>query len=301
MKKIFVLGCSNSVGTEVYDEYLFDNYWDFTKPSNRAIKKIGTCFERFMDNNKAIEKIYDGDMSLYEKDCLTLAWPTILNKYYKDKNIEVLNYSKSGSGIDFFHMLYHNMNPYEDTVLQRERKDFKKHIINSDLLIWQVTDEPRFTLTYKNNDMLILCTDISQIRDRLRDVETSPFKIKNWKKKVYIDFYETGFHSKRFFREKLNFLNFILYQRILKKKHTIIPAFYETNFEKAEYEFIDSEYVHYMGFEKSGGSRGLIVSLINEKKLEFEKAYCKFGHPAQEAHKAIFNHIKNYINEKQLI
>jgi len=114
-----------------------------------------------------------------------------------------------------------------------------------------------------------------------------------WKRKTIADFYENMFDLNRFFNEKINFLNSIIYKRILNKKITIIFSFKDLKSLK-KYEFLNNKYVKNL---YTDNNRGIIKNFISMRLIKREDAFCKFRHPSQKMHEVFSKYIKEILND----
>lgn len=294
MKQIYVVGCSHTVGTELYDEQLFDNYWDFKKKPITDIVK-GKKLQEFFDHQKKIAIMYDQDMTRYEKDCKKTAWPATLEKSLN--KYKVINDAHGGSGIDFFQTVYNTEN-FDDINIQQtqaiaERRKFKKNVLNSRFLIWQITNEPRFYFTFKNHPWPIIAVDVPQI---LRSLESNSNGIPKWKRKIATEYFTNMFNPKEYLKEKLNFLENIIYQRIAAKKHTIIMSLYDTGI--TNYKPIESNYVHYAN---DINKAGIISYVMFRDGIPNKEAMCKYNHPNKKIHDLVAKEIEQFMKDKGLV
>jgi len=301
MKQIHIVGCSFTEGAELHDEHLIENYWDFKKIDPALyLRNLKPSPRDYYLRARRVRKIYKNNLRKYTEDCKQWAWPATFKKIIK-KECNIIDHSLGGSGIAFFQYLY-NLKDIKNLPITTEqyifdRKDFKKNVLESDLLIWQLTNEPRYFITVKDEKSSLLAVEIAQMKIAL---EFPAAKIIKWKRKMLLDYYENVFDEYQFFKQKINFLHYILYQRILAKKHTILFSVYDTNFENIEFKKIDSKYVHYLN-DVNDNKAGLVNKFIDKKLVNRVDTYCEFMHPTKKVHKLIADHINKYITRKGLL
>lgn len=295
MKNVIILGCSYSAGAEVPDEFIIPGYWDFINDSNF---KIGYIMEANKEANKVhwkdLMKRYDGDYLKYIEDCYNRAWPSFLKQNIKDINL--YNYSVIGVGIDFFQTMYNGFRYKQFTYVFDKLPDFKETLLEADLLIWQMTYEPRFLLTGKDMQIASSCVNIGYIQQAFDIDYLASNEDIQWKKNLYIKFRETCFDEYRFSIEKINFLNLILNERILRKKPSLIFSLYPSTIQEKGFDINPREYVHHIGLNNKGIFSEMIKDIKDDPKI-----MCKFGHPSARSHIEMEKYIRNYIVENNLI
>ena len=104
MRQICILGCSHTEGAELPDSTLFENYWDFLKYDSMEYMCRPIILQDYSDHMLKIYNMYDGDMEKYNIECRKLSWTATLRKNLN--GINIIDHSKGGTGIDFFHYLY---------------------------------------------------------------------------------------------------------------------------------------------------------------------------------------------------
>lgn len=284
MKNICILGCSFTTGDETIDEYMIPNYWDLEL-------RTGTSgYKNYKkDYIKLTNILYDkykkkfGDMSFsefkikYENDCRKLSW---VQRFKSLDNTTVHDFSETGAGIDYFQYLYNNT----------DNKNFKQNIIDDDLLIWQLTVEPRYFLTMKNSNLPILVTSLFNIKINF-DNKTKQTDLEKWKQKILIDYYELLFDEERFLKEKENFLELIILKRLKNNKPTIILNMFRSNVNIQYLKYLEGPKVHFIGFD----NLPIYNELIENKTIVEEKSICRFEHPTRKTQKQISKYIMKYI------
>jgi len=293
MKNIAILGCSNTEGSELYDKHLFDNYYDFRKDHPYGIIDIN----QFNEHVKKVMKIYNHDMLKYADDCRKLAWPVKFKKLFVE-GVNINDFSLGGSGIDYVQYLY-NLNYMGQNArfckINEIRKRLKRKILESDLLIWQLTNEPRFYYTMKNEALGMFCVGIQNFR---MSFNNNPSNIPKWKRDIAVDYYEGIFDEQRYVQEKINFINLIISERKLRKKPTLFITIYTTDLKKHNFKQETGEYVFWSGYEN--GDIGILGTILEKGIVPREIAFNKFKHPSEESHEAIANYIFNFIKNNGL-
>lgn len=289
MKKICIIGCSCTAAEETIDEDLVDNYWDFlNKP--RLFDNVNLDL-RIKYFNHIVKKFYKGSYIKYFEECLPYSWATLLQNHLKEKYLTDI-YTLSGSGIDFWQFLYNNPEStiINNTVRIKEYRIFKENILNSDILIWQLTDEPRLAIKTKDIDYTILSVALEDVRRK-----KMKFEISEWKREVIIDYYESIFDISNFFKEKRNFLDLIITKRTLQKKPTILVQLPPTRFINIDYKFENNNLLYLYGSNKG------LLSEFSEDTIPIKDRYCKFGHPSRKCHIAISNFMYSELNKLNLL
>jgi hypothetical protein len=291
MKEIFVVGCSNTEGDELYDEYIFDNYWDFLKiPVNQYL----TTDINFLEFNAHMQKIHETlPRDEYIKKCKELAWPQKLREELKHE-YKILDHSLGGSGIDFFQHVYNSSFIENENIEVLNRRGFKDYVLGYDILIWQLTEEPRHFLKLKNEPNSILTVN----------VETMEFNLKcssvpKWKRKIILDYYINIFDSLHFFKQKMNFLDSILYQRALNKKHTIIFSVFNHNLASINYSPVKSEYVHWGSTFTN--PNGIVAEFVKTGLINQGDTYQKYRHPSKKVQILIAEYLNKYLKEQGIL
>ena len=280
---VYILGCSHTAGSELMDEYIFDNYWDYKKDKNFIPN-----YDDFQIHQKKILEIYNGNMHKYQDDCKQLNWATTLSKKVPNR-INVRDHSYEGVGISFFRFLYNNyknMTKWHHNKNIKIRKRLKKHILESDVLIWQLTDEPRYFFNY--NNLIYISHSIDVLENSIKMIGT----IDKWKIKNLINYYKHMHDQKRYMDELLNFLDMIILKRILLKKHTLIFSFDGNSIYEKGYKNIESKYVKYEALPY-----GLKENFIKQGKILRKDVKLKFNHITKKVHDLTANFMFDYINK----
>lgn len=297
MKNICILGCSNTEGTELPDSDLIDNYWDFLKIPAEEYLNMPHLKDIFLKHWDKVMEFYNFDYLKYNEDCRKLSWVGQLRKISMNNKVRINDYSRIAMGIDFFHYVYLNSN--KEKLMKsfyniNNYENLRNSMINSDLLIWQQTNEPRYFLDIKNVDKNLAATCIAEFKDEFKDMD-----IPKWKQKILVKYYFNCYNEDRFIQEKIQFIKYIAFKRALLKKKTLFVLFYKSSLKDGEWKVEKNEYINWVGFD--GHADGLIEQLINEDKIKLEETYCKFRHPSRKLHILIGQYIHNYILEKGMI
>lgn len=297
MKQIYVLGCSFSAGIELKDEEFIPDYWSYkTDPS---FKQLPFDYEAFQKHNDLINKHYNFDIKKYVEDCKALSWPALLEEM--NPGVKVLNDSQPGCGISYYQLMYNNYSIYMNENLSQFNiiENFKEKLIGSDLLIWQLTTEPRFSFPWQIDDdkrSIVIGVDVDHL---IGCIDGEPGKcIPKWKKKILKDYYSYIIDIEEYLKNLMNFLEFILYQRIAAKKPSIVFGMYNTNIEMINYQRIKNPYVFY---DKMHPEIGLVPSIISNRSLDMMDSSCKFNHPSRRIHKIIAKYFNAFIDRNNLL
>ncbi len=301
-KEILVLGCSYTNGDELHDEHLFDNYWDFQNgPKYRPI-----CIDTFQSHLDEIMRIYNNDIVRYYDDCRQWTWAAKLDK---NERVNVTNYAMPGTGIDMVQYVYNlgNMLASTDDITWRDEiharmlyncycKDkLNMHtlIYDTDILIWQLTNEPRPTF-YVGAGSPICFSDRMFAKNAVNN-ESLP----KWKAKLLLDYYENIYTDINEFKRIETFMKYVVCRRALLGKHTILFSFFPPRPpEGKSYDIIDNEFVHYVN---NPNNSGLVSDFSNRGEIDQTIARLKFGHPTKQVQLLIGNEIENYLIKEGLI
>jgi hypothetical protein len=297
MKKICILGCSHSTGAELHDEHLFDDYWDFLQEKERS-----SHIKEYLIHIQKIEKMYGNNLYEYMKDCKQWSWIIHFEKLFKN-NVDIQDFSLEGTGIDFFQYLYN----FDEIKKQNEikyipefikyRTDLKKQILDSDLLIWQLTEEPRLFITSKGSGFFLLSTTLANLSRMVKNKWNRDFSKRDIK--LLLDYYENVFDEEKHFHKITNFIDYIISERTLRKKKTIFFSVFRTNLLKINYRPKNSEYVHWCGLEPDDS--GIVNELVAKQKITIDESSLKFGHPSKKCQQLMAEYVFNYINNFGLI
>ncbi len=224
-----------------------------------------------------------------DEDLFENYWDFLLNKMHPSWKIN--NYAVSGTGIDFIQKNYN----YDWNMDNRELNDrnilcpeYKKNIQNCDLLLWQLTDEPRYTVV-TNEQHSFNCVNVSFIRNNLSsDAKNTPM----WKQTIIQDYYENLLNERCFFNEKMNFLKMVLLERISKGKLSIVFTMFGQTREHI-FTQLDHELVKWYGM---GADRGVMDIVEKRHRLDNNMMLGRLGHPSKFAQK----HVAKFLNEKIL-
>jgi hypothetical protein len=278
MKDIIIIGGSTAAGCELQDEFIIPGYWNFLKMENFEIQRSQSHWK------KIIMSLYNNKWEEYTRDCYKLSWPIKLQK--KLNNINVHNYTSNKTGIDFYQSLYNGLKYEKLTYPLDELPNFKECVLESDLLIWQITYDPRFLLSPKNS--------VFFQHDFVVNTETKD--LVKWKRIVCDKFFENMFDINRFISEKINFLNLIINKRRIIKKPTFLFSLHSSDLTDFGFDITEKDYVYYKGFNEYNLFNEMVKDVKDDPKL-----YCKLGHPSVKAHKEIENYIRNFIVSENLI
>lgn len=301
MKDICILGCSHTEGAELIDHRYIPNYWDFLKIPAKQYLNTRRTLEDYMNHWKQVEKNYNGDPKNYSTETRKLSWVARLKRIFKDTTIS--DYSHSGIGIDFFQYIYSNQDQTKILnswcKLTNQFLNLRDSMINSDLLIWQITNEPRYFVDIKNVNLNLMMTNLADIEFGSRQTFAP-----KWQQKMINDYFIFCFNEEQFIQDKKHFLKYIAYKRALLGKKTLIVLFYHTLLFQYNLAPENSEYIHWLGFDGTGlteNKQGLVYKFVREGRIKLEETYCKFGHPTIKLQKLIGSYLSNYILKEGLL
>lgn len=295
MRQICILGCSHTEGAELPDSTLFENYWDFLKYDSMEYMCRPIILQDYSDHMLKIYNMYDGDMEKYNIECRKLSWTATLRKNLN--GINIIDHSKGGTGIDFFHYLYlcGDSLKEENHSMVLDRKDIKKDMLDSELLIWQLTDEPRYFISIKDTFKNVLSVNLGHLKAmlKLNDIE-------KWRGKIILNYYENCFDEDRYLKEKIEFLNYIATQRTLLKKKTIFFSFFKTEMINRGLNPVDTKWVKWLGFDDLN-NEGMVMKFVNEGIIAHTETYSKFRHSTVKVQKLVGEYISNYIKTEGIM
>ena len=276
-----VLGCSFSAGEELIDEHYVDNYWDFLKyPQEKYdISKHDKMFDIVFSKCGGPKK--------YDEKCKELAWPATLEKKLNDT--EVINHSLSGMGVDAYNFILNN--DVSKFTGRNFNKNIKKDILEADILIWQITYEPRIIFTI--DDFIVSLSNKRHIKHNLN--KQNETVIPKWKKTILTDYYEITFDENQYLKKLNNLLNYVLLYRATLGKHSVVFSFYN-NITDNKWNIIDSEYIHVLD-----KNIGIVDDMINNEELKRKESYQQFGHPTKKVHDLFANRMEKFLKEKGLV
>ena len=292
MKRVVILGCSYTEGVELYDPIIFKNYWE----SKKTDPYWGQSKSRFDESIKHWDMIAEyykekGAYTYYD-DCRKTSWPTLLQE--KIKEFDIYNYSLHGSGLDIIQKMTNTryIENKNDILYQfiTDRPDFRTHLFEDDILIWQLTTEPRYCVSINENH--IMGTRVSVMKHKFNKDKNAP----SWKKKIALDFYENVFNEKEFLREKLDFFNYVLLKRHLLGKKTYVFSIH-TNFHKFGITENDIEKPESVVFLNNIINENYIDKIKTKYNISDKDSVMKYGHMSQDIHDKIAGEIYHLIKE----
>jgi len=292
MNEILILGCSFSAGDELADPDIFgDAYWDYLNESKEERQKRINSND-YRDWMSDILKLYKGDREKYVDDCQKYVWGTLLQEKLKD--YKIINYASGGIGISLYQYLYNN--PIYAYVRIPKYKLAEK-INNSDILIWQITLEPRYTFVADKE----IVTPASKSFG-VENIEN--MKINHYKKKIIKDYFIHCVNPFEIYKKNINFANYIALKRSSEKKKTIFFSFFNDDFwqvHKESFDTItDNPYVHYVN-DLNEYKGGLVDKYHKEKIISVEKDYLRFGHPNHKIQKLVAKDIYDFLCDNGVV
>jgi hypothetical protein len=291
MKSIYVLGCSHTAGSELIDEHIIPNYWSFQDEDWER------TFEKFKEHMSYVINYYGGDQIKYEAKCRKLNWVNSLKKKYNGNDVNIIDHSFGGIGIKYFKDLYnktHKKNLAKDVLFRRRLKEY---ILESDVLIWQLTVEPRYYELYTDNQYVIVAHNLETFINNML-IYT---KIPKWQRNLIIDYYKNIHNEIEYRKDLMNFVDLIIYQRSLMKKHTIFFTVSDIDLKEIEYKKIENEYTNWLYVEKNKSISNLLEYLVMNSKIKRDDTLTKFNHISKNCHELICNYMFDYINDKGLL
>ena len=321
MKNIVVIGCSRSTGEEVRDWELDPHYYDaINEPqADWYVRRRDILIPKFMKENP--ELVIEGvDLA----ECWDMyndrfAWPNLLDKEYN-----VINYAQRGAGIAFFELLYNLPNivhtvwkgkhitsadyepklKYENGSLWNkyytDDSRFDTNLEEADLLIWQLTNEPRYSLTFNEDLSVCNSAEFQSLEVWLEN------HMSGKKKHLFLEWYKYYYDVTRVHASNITWIKQLIKIRELKGLKTLIFPIYPTYNSRMGIKEINNEHTKSLGMDQDGSlsmyaDQGLLSEELNLSTydLEFRKdSYnCKYKHASEKGHVAIADYVNKTLKE----
>ena len=367
MKKIVILGCSNSTGEETRDWELDPEYYTKLDISHQEWynAKRKTLLKEYFKNNpdKLLHKDPTGsfddsewnnrldsmrqingnnhlqeDLS-WQSHCDKYSWPALLNE---NEEYEVYNFSTRGAGLAYFELAYnvprvpreydnkgrHILNGlYKPTKKFSKENHASRHFYNpvrnfkelcdtADILIWQITNEPRYGLTFNIGDDLTIYpgTDLYQFLVYASSQESLQGWFPNYLDggvlKNLSEYFKYYYDNTTNFSRSLTWIEMLMQLREDRGLQNMMFPIHRTFTSRLGITARHTEHTKSYGmddynFPDSGSCPGILLDGIDARPSELlftvkpsPDQYCaKYTHPSEKGHRAIADFIYKKLQE----
>jgi hypothetical protein len=307
--------------------YLNENQWELFK-------------EHLIESTGTLDQLKDMSWNVYND---TFAWPALLDKHEEYK---VHSFATRGAGLSHFenvynaersvkqydwkkrhisHAMYKPVEKYErdgncltDNGMMRyynNNHNFKDVLDNADLLIWQFTGEPRYSInhvidseaTKHNMDLTRMFTYAANLEGVLGWL---PNYLEGDALKTYQDWFTYYYDLASNFTRSLTWIEQLMEIRELKGKKNMIFPIHMVFTSRFGYKAIRTENTKSYGFDDyvsldSGSCPGILRDemALKEEEIDYhtnpgpQQYTCKYSHPSEKGHIAIADWVHKTIKE----
>jgi len=284
------------------------------------------------------KNLFIHDVSWHEY-CDKYSWPSLLDNMSED--YKVYNFATRGAGLSYFELVYNipripaeydrkgrsiwhgQYKPIKKYDIKNHARrqfyspdyDFKEIVDTADILIWQITNEPRYSLTFNiDNSLTKYDMDLTGYLSYASSQDSLQQWLTNYLEgdvlKTMSEFYKYYYDNTTNFSRTLTWIEQLMEIRELKGLKNMIFPIHRVYTSRLGINAINTEHTKSYGMDlyeypDSGSCPGILLQELgmNPSDIVFaarpspDQLCAKFTHPSEKGHRAIADLVWTKIKE----